>query len=191
MKKIFTLLAALMVFAACNKDEELAIDYSTWTTEELLADPNGIDYLVKTAGEVDYDALNEQLSAMMVLITPGADKRYVKRGGKWKQEQMLGVSGTYYLLMGDGTYRRCFTDMAGQFGGNRGYYIKTVGNDPIAQFLGLAEDGNKILAVVGQSLIVENHNGTRRFIAHISDCRQWVLENYTVNFREYSIERGQ
>lgn len=191
MKRTFILLAALMLFAACSKDEEPAIDYSTWTTEELLADPNGIDYLVKTAGEVDYDALNEQLKAMKVLITPGADKHYVKRGGKWKEELMLGISEVYYLLMGDGTYRCCYRDPAGQFGGNRGYYTGTVGNDPIAQFLGLSENGNKILAVVGESLIVENHKGTRRYIARINDCRQWVFEHYTVDFMEYDREHGR
>lgn len=191
MKRVLMLLAALMTFMACDTDEEPAIDYSTWTTEELLADPNGIDYLVKTAGEVNYDALNEQLKAMMVLVIPGAENHYAKRDGKWVEEEMLGISTRYCLLMDDGTYRRCYSDMAHQFGGKRGYYTGTVGNDPIAQFLGLTEDGDKIVAVVGQSLIVENHKGTRRYIAYVKDCRQWVLENYTVDFMKYAIEHGQ
>ncbi len=45
MKRLLLLLVAFAVFAACDDDP---IDYSTWTTEELLATPGGVDYLIDT-----------------------------------------------------------------------------------------------------------------------------------------------
>lgn len=62
MKKLLFLFAALFVFAACDDD---AIDYSTWTTEELLATPAGIEYLIKNAAPIDYAAIEEELETLV------------------------------------------------------------------------------------------------------------------------------
>ena len=54
LKRLLLLLAALTAFAACNDD---SIDYSTWSHEELLATPGGVDYLIRTTGPIDYAAI--------------------------------------------------------------------------------------------------------------------------------------
>lgn len=190
MKKFLLFLAALTAFAACDDDP---IDYSTWTEEELLATPGGVDYLIKTAGPIDYAYIEEQLKTKVFhrynffVDDPRVD---------WiEAREMDGLySDAYYFIIGNAA-RSCF-DM-----GLSGNFYKTPTGEITSRFhedhaftgdrltaiLDSFEKGSKVKAQLGNTLIVENFDSYGRrwlYLVSLDDLRERLLELYPYSFDE-------
>ena len=186
MKKLITLLVALVAFFACNTEEEPAIDYSTWTNEELLADPNGIDYLVKHAGPVDHDALYE-LFQRFVLVEPDSHSWFGFRGGQWHQELIdgPGFGIPCYVAMGDDIYRKCYMMAIG----HRifpAFEEWSMPERPIDAIIKHTFPKSRIAAVVDRIIIVDvlDKPNPTRVLYRFTDTREDVLETYTFDWKK-------
>ena len=157
MKKLFVLMLATMTFVACNDEEEF-IDYSTWTVEELLTTGGGIDYLVSQTKEINYDELNERLKTEV--LSYWLNPVFVLEKGVWMETwQDGGIGGGCMVLMDD---------------------------NAVAEMAGKMMAWSKIVAYVGDTLVIEYEHGDRRtparFLAKFTDGREWVLNTYTNNW---------
>ena len=106
MRRLLLLLAACAVFAACDDDP---IDYSTWSNEELLATPGGVDYLIRTAAPIDYAAIEEELETKV--FDPYYFFVYSSRDG-WLDSQDKwdgGVDLNPFVVLDD-VVRYCFRE---------------------------------------------------------------------------------
>ena len=184
MKKLFILLLAAMTFVACNDEEEF-IDYSTWTVEELLATGGGIDYLVSQTKEINYDELNERLKTEV--LSYWLNPVFVLEKGVWMETKMIGLGGGYMVLMEDNTFRECFQPELGMaLAGMKVYRTYDAYDNAVAEMAGKMMAWSKIVAYVGDTLVIEYEHGDRRtparFLAKFTDGREWVLNTYTNNW---------
>lgn len=182
MKKLFILLLAAMTFVACNEEEEF-IDYSTWTVEELLTTGGGIDYLVSQTKEINYNELNERLKTEVLSYC--VNPVYVLQDGVWVETLMLGGVSGFMVLMEDNTFRHCYElEHAPKWG--KLYQTHDAYDNAVAEMVGKMMAWAKIVAYVGDTLVIEYEHGDRRtparFLAKFTDGREWVLNTYTNNW---------
>ncbi len=182
MKKLFILLLAAMAFVACNDEEEF-IDYSTWTVEELLTTGGGIDYLVSQTKEINYDELNERLKTEVLSYC--VNPVFVLQDGVWVETLMLGGVSGFMVLMEDNTFRHCYElEHAPKWG--KLYQTHDAYDNAVAEMVGKMMAWAKIVAYVGDTLVIEYEHGDRRtptrFFAKFTDGREWVLNTYTNNW---------
>ena len=188
MKKFLFLLAALTAFAACDDDP---IDYSTWTEEELLATPGGVDYLIKTAGPIDYAYIEEQLKTKVF-------HRYNyfvddQRDGWIEAREMNGgYIDKYYFIIGNSVRICDDTAPAAAFYKTPTGEITSKYYDDYAftgdrltailEYFGghASEECAKVKAQIGNTLIVESIFPNQRwlFLISLDDLRERLLELY-------------
>ena len=195
MKKFLLFLAALTAFAACDDDP---IDYSTWTEEELLATPGGVDYLIKTAGPIDYAYIEEQLKTKVFHTY----NFFVDdpRDGWIEARELLGVySDHYYFIIGNAA-RSCFdTALSGNFYKtptgeitSRFHEDHAFTEDRLTAILNIFQENTStknamIKAQLGNTLIVENFDSYGRrwlYLVSLDDLRERLLELYPYSFDE-------
>ena len=189
MKKFLLFLAALTAFAACDDDP---IDYSTWSEEELLATPGGVDYLIKTAGQIDYAYIEEQLKTMV--FSPYYFFVYDERDGWTEPRDWVGITFNYYFIIGNAA-RGCY--YVGESGClyktptgeiTSSYYKNyTFTGDRLTAILDSFEKGSKVKAQLGNTLIVENFDSYGRrwlYLVSLDDLRESLLELYPYSFDE-------
>ena len=182
MKKYLFLLLAAFALVACEDSLE-QIDYSTLSTEELLQTGEGVDYLVSQASEIDFAALNERLKTE---VLRGEDnlRYYEREDGKWERELLIGGSGcAYCVLMDDNTFRYCFEfddsqwELAGKWFCTHNAY-----DNAVVEMVGKVVPWAKIVAQVDNVLICEDRDAKSRFLCYLSDSRDWVLNEYPLDY---------
>lgn len=184
MKRFLMMMAAMLAFAACNKDE--GPDYDRWTTEELLATGGGIDYLVKKGGPIDYEQIGEWLGSHV--FSPAEE--YVYDGG-WTLPDLLGASTGCLIVLDASTYRRCWLDTTGGYLTPDGKWTKhlyldiSYTGDPLRALLDTRFGPDaKIAAQVGKTLIVAYEDVYKRrwrAVVHLTDDREQALAFYPDN----------
>ena len=182
MKKYLLLLLAAFALVACEDSLE-QIDYSTLSTEELLQTGEGVDYLVSQASEIDFAALNERLKTEV--LRGEVNILYCQReDGKWECAKMIGGCGlTYCVLMDDNTFRHCFQfddsqwELAGKW-----YRTHNAYDNAVVEMVGKVVPWAKIVAQVDNVLICEDRDAKSRFLCYLSDSRDWVLNEYPLDY---------
>ncbi len=180
MKKLLFLFAALIALAACDDD---AVDYSTWTTEELLATPAGVEYLIQNASPIDYAAIEEELETLVF----HPYYFFCLNSDGWSEAcDYDGTAISYYFVMDD-VVRGCFdTDMTplmrpdGKY--TQSYYIdKKFTGDRLSAILNDWRSDAQIKARVENTLIMEYYDQYgRRWLHLVSlvDMREQLLVDY-------------
>ena len=191
MKKYFIFMLALALCVGCSEDNELIepekeleqIDYSTLSTEELLQTGGGFGYLVSQAKEIDFAALNERLKTEV--LDGYANLRYYEReDGKWERELLIGGGGcAYCVLMDDNTFRYCFEfdDSQWQLAG-KWFRTYSAYDNAVVEMVGKVVPWAKIVAQVDNVLICEDRDAKSRFLCYLSDSRDWVLNEYPLDY---------
>ena len=186
MRRLLLLLAACAVFAACDDDP---IDYSTWTTEELLATPGGVDYLIDTAAPIDYAAIEEELETMV--FDPYYFFVYDDRDGWYdSQDSCDGPMdlGTY-VVVNDAVRHGFMLDYFMDYRTPEGervqyaYREKKFTGDRLKAVLDFF--GGKIKARIEHTLVVEEYDRYDRrwlYLVRLTDDREEVLQQYRYNW---------
>lgn len=188
MKKFLLFLVALTAFAACDDDP---IDYSTWTEEELLASPGGLDYLVKQSGAVDYAYIEEQLETKV--FDPTTFYVLDKHGWTDSSEWYGYISSTSYFILDGSTIRCCsivynnaYLDPDGNRT-NRYYIDRQFTGDRLSAVLKAFRQNSRIAAQIEDTLIVEyrdEYNRLWRHVVYLTDTRDILLQKYPYSFDE-------
>ncbi len=187
MKKMLLLLVALVAFAACDDDP---IDYSTWSNEELLATPGGVDYLIRTAAPIDYAAIEEELE------TKVADRYhyFIHDWLGWTESsKMNGAALLSYVIIED--VIRCCVIEDLLFRTPEGdetscyYRDKKFTGDRLSALLAELDCGRgaKLKARIENTLVVESYgedNSRMLDLIRLVDGREEWLERYPYNFYE-------
>ncbi len=187
MKKMLLLLVALVAFAACDDDP---IDYSTWSNEELLATPGGVDYLIRTAAPIDYAAIEEELE------TKVADRYhyFIHDWFGWTESsKMNGAALLSYVIIED--VIRCCVDgdilLRTPEGDEtyRYYRDNKFTGDRLSALLAEFDCGRgaKLKARIENTLVVESYgedNSRMLDLIRLVDGREEWLERYPYNFYE-------
>ncbi len=189
-KTIIIAFAAFLTFAACDKNE-FTDDYATWTTEELLASPGGLDYLVKTASPIDYAYIDEQLKTKVF----GEKTFYVLDKDGWtdSSEWYGRICLNYYCCLDDATIRVCtigffdyYVTPTGDIT-NRFYTDRPFTGDRLTAMLDAFQYGSKPVAQIGDTLIVDWTDGYRRlwrYVVTLKDSRDQLLEEFPYSMDE-------
>lgn len=184
------LLAALAVFAACDDDP---IDYSTWTTEELLATPEGIDYLIEASAPVDYAAIEEELETLA--FEPYYFFVHSARDGWTNSSDWIGGGSSSYVVMGDivRSYLVCngvfFRTPEGELT-SRYYQDSHFTGDRLTAVLELFDHGRdnvKIKARIEKTLIVESYDEYEQRwldLVRLVDSRDVLQEQFPYSLDE-------
>lgn len=186
------LMAALIGVVACETTDEPAIDYSTWTIEELLASGDGVDFLVKNATEIDYEQLEAKLLNSHTLRF---DYRplysYDESTGRWVSDRMFGVGEQWVTLLDKQTVRVCvtydfYTDPALQWAIGYPVYIDyAVKTTPLEAVTDQIFNGSKFVAQVGEDIfIVEALRDGDRTVVTIHENRDEVLAKHATPLSE-------
>lgn len=194
MKKFLLFLAALTAFAACDDDP---IDYSTWTTEELLAMPDGVEYLIKTAEPIDYADIEEQLETMV--FTPYHFFVYDPSYGWDDIKNWCGPFTQHYFIIGDAV-RGCYDipgypykTPAGEYT-SRFYMDYAFTGDRLTAILDCFEKGATVKAQIGKTLIIEKFDtyGQRwLYLVSLTDMRENLFESYPYSLDELTLDYGE
>lgn len=176
------------MFAACDDD---AIDYSTWTTEELLATPAGVEYLIKNAAPIDYAAIEAELETLV--FHPYYFFCLDSYG--WSEAcEWLGMGSSYYFVMDD-VLRGCFdTDMTPLMRpdgkSTQSYYIdRKFTGDRLPAILNMWRSDAQIKARVENTLIMEYYGEYGRrwlYLVSLVDMRERLLADYPYSLDELS-----
>ena len=196
MKKMLLLLVALVAFAACDDDP---IDYSTWSNEELLATPGGVDYLIRTAAPIDYAAIEEELETKV--FDPYYFFVYSSRDG-WLDSQDKwdgGVDLNPFVVLDD-VVRYCFREDVDDYRTSEGerveymYFEYPYTGDRLAAVLKYrGHERANLKARIENTLIVESYDEYgRRWLdlVRLTDNREEYLNTYRHNFYDLILYLG-
>lgn len=178
----------LLTFTGCK---ESTVDYSMWTTEELLATPAGLDYLVKQAGAIDYAYIEEQLETKVFdpLTYYVLDKHGWTDSSQWFGQ----IASNSYFILDDSTIRCCtfayiyvYLDPDGNHT-QRYYTDHPFTGDRLSALLNAFHPDSRLAAQIENRLIVEYRDEYNRLWRHVillTDTRESLLQDYPYRLDE-------